>query len=191
MWCVPLRCTHPTGWVEGDMSNYRRSRVGRTFFFTVVTDRRRPILTTDLGRSALREAMRTTREDLPFRIIAIAILPDHLHAIWELPPDDADYSNRWRVIKASFTKLWRRAGGSTTIRSVSRQKRGEQGVWQRRFFEHVCRDERDLKRCVDYVHVNPLKHGLVERVCDWPWSSFHRYGRLGEYGPSWGSEDAW
>jgi putative transposase len=67
----------------------------------------------------------------------------------------------------------------------------ERSVWQRRFFEHTVRDERDLRRCVDYVHVNPLKHGLVDRVPDWPWSSFHRYVRLGEYSSDWGSSNDW
>lgn len=70
-------------------------------------------------------------------------------------------------------------------------KRGEQGVWQRRFFEHTCQDGEDVKRCADYVHVNPLKHGLVERVRDWPWSSFHRYVTLGEYAEDWGSAEVW
>ncbi len=173
------------------MSNYRRSRIGQVFFFTVVTDRRRPILTTDLGRAALHKAIETVRDETPFELPAIVLLPDHMHAVWELPQGDTDYSTRWKRIKALFTKEWRRNGGETPPRSESRQKRGEHGIWQRRFFEHTCRDERDLKRCVDYIHVNPLKHGLVERVCDWPWSSFHRYVQLGEYTNDWGSANEW
>ncbi len=82
-------------------------------------------------------------------------------------------------------------GGSEASQSLSREVKGEQRIWQRRFFEHTCRDGLDLKRCIDYVHVNPLKHGLVERVCDWPWPSFHRYVRLGEYTQDWGSADKW
>jgi putative transposase len=128
------------------MSRYRRNHIGRVFFFTVVTDRRRPILTSDLGRRALREAIAETRRSLPFEVTAIVLLPDHLHVIWELPRCDADYSTRWRLIKTHFTKTWRRHGGSLTHRSESRRKRGEHGVWQRRFFEHTCRDESDLKR---------------------------------------------
>ncbi len=161
------------------------------FFFTVVTHRRQPILTSDLGRSALRLAFRGTREDLPFHITAIALLPDHLHSIWELPPGDSDYSTRWKRIKTLFTKQWRRQGGTTMKLSSSRTKRGEQGVWQRRFFEHTCRNESDLKRCLDYLHVNPLKHSHVQRVRDWPWSSFHRYVRLGEYSLDWGNDNIW
>ncbi|MCA9110668.1 MAG: transposase [Planctomycetaceae bacterium] len=173
------------------MSQYRRNREGRVYFFTVVTDRRRPLLTSDLGRRALREAISETRLSLPFDITAIVLLPDHLHAVWELPEGDTDYSTRWRLIKTRFTKLWRQHGGVVTQRSESRRKRGEHSVWQRRFFEHTRRDERDLKRCIDYVHVNPLKHGLVVRVQDWPWSSFHRYVAAGEYPINWGSANEW
>lgn len=173
------------------MSDYRRYRDGQLYFFTVVTDRRRPILTTELGRSILRKAFRKVREESPFHVTAIVLLPDHMHAIWELPPGDTDYSTRWKRIKAQFTKHWRRQGGTTTVRSASRQKRGEQGVWQRRFFEHTCRDAKDLKRCLDYLHVNPVKHNVVQRVCDWPWSSFHRYVSLGEYSLDWGNANAW
>ena len=173
------------------MSHYLRYRNGQIYFFTVVTDRRQPILTTDLGRSALRMAFRKVREEAHFSITAIVLLPDHLHAIWELPPGDTDYSTRWKRIKTNFTKHWRRQGGMTTERSQSRIKRGEQGVWQRRFFEHTCRDQRDVKRCMDYLHVNPVRHGVVQRVRDWPWSSFHRYVTLGEYSSDWGSTTDW
>lgn len=173
------------------MSRYRRNRIGRVFFFTVVTDQRRPILTSDLGRRALRAAISSTRQTLPFEITAFVLLPDHLHTIWEMPRGDADYSTRWRLIKTHFTKTWRRSGGTLCQRSASRRKRGEHGLWQRRFFEHTCRDEDDWKRCLDYVHVNPLKHGLVNRVRDWRWSSFHRYVTAGEYPIDWGSANQW
>ena len=173
------------------MSNYRRNRHGQTYFFTVVTDHRRPILTTELGRSALRKAIRETRQETPFNILAIVLLPDHLHTIWEMPHGDTDYSTRWKTIKTRFTKIWRKRGGSTNPRSQSRQIRGEHGVWQRRFFEHTCRDEEDLNRCIDYVHVNPLRHGLVDRVSDWPWSSFHRYVKIGSYSVDWGGACEW
>ena len=132
-------------WYNDGMSRYRRNRIGQVFFFTVVTDQRRPILTTDLGRRALREAISRTQRTMSFNIVAIVLLPNHLHTIWELPLGDTDYSTRWRLIKTTFTKIWRSHGGSTASRSSSRVKRGEQGVWQRRFFEHTCRDERDLK----------------------------------------------
>jgi len=174
------------------MTAYRRNFVaGSTYFFTVVTHQRRPILTSDFARTALRNAMSDVRQRRPFEVVAIVLLPDHLHAIWTLPSDDADFSTRWRQIKTLFSREWLRTGGVEANQSHSRKAKGELGVWQRRYFEHTCRDENDLKRCVDYVHVNPLKHGLVEKVCDWPWSSFHRYVDQGEYSADWGSADVW
>ena len=173
------------------MRRYLRSRIGHVFFFTVVTHDRRPILTSDLGRTALREAIRTARARQPFRVTAIVLLPDHLHAVWELPAGDTDYSTRWSRIKAHFTRRWADAGGPEAPVAESRKKKRERGVWQRRYYEHTCRDDADLKRCVDYIHVNPVKHRMAERVVDWPWSSFHRYVRLGEYSADWGGHDAW
>lgn len=173
------------------MSDYRRSREGRTFFFTVVTHERRPILTTDTGRNLLRSAIYTVKEERPFELVATVLLPDHIHVVWTLPQGDTDYSTRWRRKKSLFTQGWQAEGRLGGRKSESRLKRGEQGLWQRRFYEHTVRDETNLKRCVDYIHVNPLKHHLVERVRDWPWSSFHRYVRLGEYDPDWGNADFW
>lgn len=173
------------------MRRYLRSRAGQVDFFTVVTHHRREILTTDLGRAALRAAIRVVRTDHPFRITAIVLLPDHLHAIWELPPGDTDYSLRWRLIKSRFTRLWLDGGGEEGTPGASRKRKEERAVWQRRYFEHTCRDDEDLRRCVDYIHVNPLKHRLVGRVAEWPWSSFHRHVRLGESTKDWGGSDAW
>ena len=173
------------------MSRYHRNREGSTYFFTVVTHCRRPILTTDLGRSALRRAIREVRRDRPFEVMAVVLLPDHLHTIWTLPRGDADYSTRWRRIKSLFTKEWHAGGGTSIGLTRNRSIRGERGVWQRRFYEHTCRDETDLKRCLDYLHVNPLRHGLVNRVQDWPWSTFHRFVKLGEYPPNWGDASIW
>lgn len=174
------------------MAEYRRWRVaGGTYFFTVVTHQRRAFLTEDLARDCLRDAIRTVRLARPFSLDAIVLLPDHLHAIWTLPDGDHDFSTRWRLINRRFTKLYLSAGGDESVCSESRADKKERGLWQRRFFEHVVRDEDDLKRCADYLHVNPLKHGLVDRVADWPWSSFHRYVRLGEYAPTWGNADVW
>ncbi len=174
------------------MTNYRRASLeGGTFFFTVVTHHRRPILTTSVARDALRQAFHDVRGRRPFVIDASVLLPDHLHCVWTLPADDADFATRWRQIKSLFTRQWLRHGGSEVSKSHSRRLKGERGIWQRRYFEHACRDEDDVKRCVDYRHVNPLKHGLVDRVRDWPWSSFHRYVRLGEYTPDWGSASEW
>jgi putative transposase len=174
------------------MTDYRRWRVaGGTYFFTVVTHGRQPFLTSALARHSLRDAFRIVRQRRPFHIDAIVLLPDHLHAIWTLPPGDFDYATRWQLIKRRFTKSYLSAGGEETSQSASRESKGERGMWQRRYFEHTCDDEADLKRCADYLHVNPLKHGLVNRVIDWPWSSFHRYVRLGEYEPNWGSANIW
>ena len=173
------------------MSEYRRWRVeGGTFFFTVVTYRRQRLLTSAVCREALREAFRAVRRSRPFSVVAIVLLPDHLHTVWELPRGDADYATRWRQIKTLVTRALDGRIGQTAI-SVSRQRRAEQGIWQRRFYEHLCRDEADVKRLVDYIHVNPVKHRLSARVRDWPWSSFHRYVRLGEYAIDWGNSDLW
>lgn len=169
------------------MRRYRRNRNGRVYFFTAATHERRPILTTDLGRRSLRKAFQFTQATYPFKIVAIVLLPDHLHSVWELPAQDVDYSLRWRRIKSRFTRSWLSGGGTEGTKTQSRRNAGERAIWQRRFYEHTCRDDADLKRCVDYVHVNPLKHRLVERVGDWPWSSFHRYVSAGEYPPDWGA----
>ena len=173
------------------MSRYRRNYSGQVYFFTVVTHQRQPILTSDFARRALREAITQTKDDLPFNVLAWVLLPDHLHTVWDFPASDTDFSTRWRRIKTAFTKRWVRERGIAVSGSASRQVRGEKGVWQRRFFEHTCRDEQDLQRCIDYVHVNPLKHKLVDRVADWPWSTFHRFVRDGHYPKDWGSSDLW
>ena len=158
------------------MSDYRRWRVdGGTYFFTVVTYQRQLFLTDDNARRCLQAAVKRVRARRPFNILAVVLLPDHLHAVWELPRGDSDDATRWRPIKTTFTRCYEAFVRTERGLSESRRQRKEHAVWQRRFFEHTCRDESDLKRCVDYIHVNPVKHKLVERVRDWPWSSFHRY----------------
>jgi putative transposase len=170
------------------MPNYRRNRVaGGTHFFTVVTLRHRPILTTDIARPILHRALAGVQRKRPFAIDAIVLLPDHLHAIWTLPAGESDYSLRWAEVKEAFTRSFLSAGGEDGPVSPSRRKHPERSVWQRRFWEHTVRDEDDFKRCADYVHWNPVKHGLVARVRDYPWSSFHRYVESGEYDLDWGS----
>jgi putative transposase len=148
-----------------------------------------PILHTGLARRCLRKAICTVRSDWPLSRIAIALLPDHIHAIWTLPPADARYPIRWKRIKEEFTRRYLEAGGHENPPSVSRLRHDERGIWQRRYWEHTIRDEEDLKRCVDYVHWNLKKHGHVKSVRDWPWSSFHRFVSLAEYTLDCGAED--
>ena len=134
---------------------YRRAyHAGATYFFTVnLADRSLRLLVDHID--ALRDAVRHVRRDHPFNIIAWVVLPDHLHAIWQLPDGDADFSTRWALIKANFS---RRVPTGERIRDSRRQK-GERGIWQRRFWEHLIRDDRDLQIHVDYIHFNPVKHG--------------------------------
>jgi putative transposase len=169
------------------VQRYRRNYVpGGTYFFTLVTQDRQPILTSERARQCLRSAIRDVRQKRPFILFAIVVLPDHLHTVWTLPAGDSDYSLRWAQIKEGFTRGFLKSGGAEATRSASREAHRERGVWQRRFWEHTCRDEDDLKRCVDYLHWNPVKHGFVSRVEDYAWSSFRRFVRLGEYDLDWG-----
>jgi putative transposase len=122
----------------------------------------------------------------PFEILAMVLLPDHLHSIWILPPGDPDFSTRWRRVKEEFTTSYLAAGGEEGTLSPSRIKRKERGVWQRRFFEHTIVEERDLEQHADYIHYNPVKHDYVTRPADWPWSSFGRWVQEGHYDQEWG-----
>lgn len=167
------------------MSEYRRSReAGALYFFTVVTHERRPLLIRPGMRLSLRRAIQEVRQRHPFVIHGWVLLPDHLHCLWQLPADDADFGRRWSMIKR---KVSQDCPGSGAL-SLSRQLRGERGIWQRRFWEHLIRDEDDYRRQMDYLHWNPVRHGLVARVVDWPWSSFHRLVREGRYPADWGIE---
>jgi putative transposase len=118
----------------------------------------------------------------PFHIQAVAILPDHLHCIWTLPPGEADFSTRWNLLKGHFS----RAVVKDERNSKSRGKRRERGLWQRRFRAHWITDQDDFNRHVDYIHGNPVKHGCVRRVVDWPHSSFHKFVERGIYPATWG-----
>ena len=169
------------------MSNYRRYYVpGGTYFFTLVTHERRPLFQHETARRCFREAILEEQRKHPFELFAIVLLPEHLHCVWSLPSGDARYSQRWAKIKETFTRSFLIAGGLEGQTTDSRRKHRERAVWQRRFWEHTVEDEDDLKRCVDYLHWNPVKHGLVNRVRDWPWSSFHRFVNAGEYDLDWG-----
>jgi putative transposase len=172
------------------MPNYRRNLLpGGTYFFTCVTHHRRPILTTELGRKILRAAVIKVGKDHPFNLFATVLLPDHWHSVWILPPGDDRYSLRWMRIKEEFTRQWIDGGGTESEQSDARKKHRQRGVWQSRFWEHTVRDEADLQRCVDYIHWNPRKHQLVQRVRDWKWSSFHRFAEAGQYDIDWGGVD--
>jgi len=171
------------------MSEYRRAYVpGGTFFFTVVTERRAPVFAEAKARGMLGSVMRCCRERYPMYILAIVLLPDHLHTIWTFPQGDSNYSTRWAWIKKEFTKCWLASGGQEQKSSASRLRERRRGVWQRRYWEHTIRDEEDLEAHFDYIHYNPVKHGLVRSPVAWPWSSFHRWVRAGVYPSNWATE---
>jgi putative transposase len=166
------------------MTGYRRNFLaGGSFFFTVNLAERRLRLLTD-HVAALRAAFRGVRRRHPFEIDAIVVLPDHLHAVWTLPQGDADFAVRWRLIKSAFSQSL--PAGERI--SGSRAAKGERGIWQRRYWEHTIRDKRDFARHIDYIHINPIKHGYVSRVVDWPFSSFHRMVRRGVYPQDWAGD---
>jgi putative transposase len=155
------------------MPNYRRHQEpGGTYFFTVVAAGREPIFTQEVARIALHAAIQSVRKEHPFHINAWVLLPDHLHCIWNLPEDDADYPLRWAKIKRA-----------------TRHNLGlapETRFWQPRYWEHFIRNDNDLTRHLDYIHWNPVKHGLAKCAADWPYSTFHRFVTAGVYPPDWG-----
>jgi putative transposase len=163
------------------MPDYRRNRLpGGTFFFTVnLLDRRSDLLVSQIN--VLRAAVRRVRARAPFRIDAWVVLPDHMHCLWSLPEGDADFPGRWRAIKIAFTKSL----PAGEPRSAVMESRGERGIWQRRYWEHTIRDDRDFGVHFDYIHFNPVRHGFVEHPADWPHSSFHRCVSNGLYSASW------
>ncbi len=168
------------------MPGYIRWREsGAVYFFTVVTYRRRRILTSECARSCLREAISHVRSQRPFENLAFVLLPDHLHCIWALPEGDDDFPTRWRLIKSRFTRRYLHRGGRSVEVSSGAEKERRRGVWQGRYWEHCIRDERDLERHRDYIHLNPVHHGYVEKPEDWAWSSFHRYVREGWLDAEW------
>ena len=163
------------------MPRYVRAK-GNVFFFTVVLAQRPTnLLVEEVDR--LRRMYRAVQQRRPFDTIAICILPDHIHALWALPDNDMDFSTRWSLIKSGFSR-----GLDARAISMSKIAKREKGIWQRRYWEHAVRDEADFERHVDYIHFNPVKHGLVNRVRDWPYSSFHRYVRLGLLPQDWGGD---
>jgi len=164
------------------MSRYRRANTpGATYFFTVVTYRRRGFLCDADVRIALREAINRVRSQYPFFIDAWVLLPDHLHTIWTLPPDDARFGLRWQQIKRFVTLRCGERLHQASWMTDSKTRHRESTLWQRRYWEHQIRNELDFARHMDYLHYNPVKHGLVKQVKDWPYSSFHRYLEAGVY----------
>ncbi|MFQ5428569.1 MAG: transposase [Thermodesulfobacteriota bacterium] len=163
------------------MANYRRNYIeGGIYFFTLtMSDRKSSLLVDEV--ELLRKSFKRVQQELPFNIDAIVILPEHLHCVWTLPLGDFDYSTRWKKIKAGFSRCLPKA----EKRRESQIKKGESGIWQRRFWEHTLRDEEDFLRHVEYIHYNPVKHGYVRSVREWPYSSFHRYVRDGRYPADW------
>jgi putative transposase len=168
---------------HGEIPAQRRNRVdGATYFFTVtLADRCSTALVDHV--SSLRTAFRVARQERPFALDAIVILPDHLHVILTLPEGDTNFAGRWRRIKGHFSTGLLVAGVP-----ISRHANGELALWQRRFWEHTIREERDFAQHVDYIHYNPVKHGLVTRVADWPHSSFHLYVRRGLLPQDWAGD---
>ena len=168
------------------MPNYRRAWIpGGTYFFTVNLLQRynNNLLVKNINH--FRQVLRSVKNRHPFKIHAWVVLPDHMHCVIELPEGDIDYATRWRLIKMEFSK----AIPNTERRSEVRMRRGERGIWQRRYWEHAIRDENDYRAHVDYVHINPLKHGLVKAVKDWPYSTFHRMVEKGFYPYDWAGGD--
>ena len=162
--------------------DYRRAwHKGGTYFFTVNLLKRKDnkLLTTHIN--VLRQAVATVKKSHPFIIHAWVVLPDHLHCVIELPAEDLDFATRWMLIKLLFS----RSLSKTEYRSDIRKSRIERGIWQRRYWEHLIRNETDYAAHVDYVHINPVKHGLVKRAADWPYSTIHQYIKTGVYTEDW------
>ena len=161
---------------------YRRADdKGGTYFFTVnLADRNTSLLIDEID--TLRSVINKVKKQHPFKLDAMVILPEHLHAVFTLPPDDNDFATRWMLIKAGFSRqLPKREKISN-----SRKRKGERGIWQRRFWEHLIRDELDFERHVDYIHYNPVKHGYVKQAVDWPYSTIHKYIEQGVLDENWG-----
>jgi putative transposase len=166
------------------MSRYRRAKIegGALFFTLTLADRSSDLLVRQIDR--LRRAYRVVQKNRPFETIAICILPDHLHALWLLPDGDADFASRWSLFKSGFS----RGLPAAAARSASKAAKREKGIWQRRYWEHAIRDDTDFERHVNYIHYNPVRHGLVTRVADWPFSSFHRYVAQGILPGDWAGD---
>jgi len=169
------------------MSQYRRFyREGCTVFLTIVTYKRINLFKNPDNIDKLRLAIAKVKKEKLFDILGAVILPDHLHFLWTLPPNDSNYSQRVSRMKVLFTRSIGRNIASLKDISQSRRKHRESNVWQRRFWEHTIRDEQDLEKHLEYIHYNPVKHGLVSCPHFWPYSSFHQWVKQGVYSMEWG-----
>ena len=167
---------------------YRRANLtGGTYFFTLVTEGRRPVFRERETVTQLLQAVETVRSRHPFEMDAYVVLPDHLHALWTLPEGDAKFSTRWRLIKEAFTRAYLKTNAPPE-RNASRLAKGEQAVWQRRFWEHTIRDDADFAAHLNYIHLNPVHHGLASAPRDWPHSSFLAWVAREAYDVTWGSD---
>ena len=167
------------------MPSYRRRHDGEYFFFTVVAQVRIRVFDQACFREALSDALRRTRAERPWEMTAIVLLPDHLHMLWRMPGEDKDYSGRISLWKRRFTDAYLALGGPEAPVPEGQRRKRNRGVWQAKFWEHTIRDGRDFRMHLDYIHANPVKHGLAQRPGDWQWSSFHRYVEMGWYEPDW------
>lgn len=152
------------------MSHYRRLFVpGGTYFFSVqLRDAQADTLVRHVD--VLRQSVRIARKRWPFVIDAAVVLPNVTHMIWTLPDTDADFSKRWRLIKSTFS---RHVQGPADV-PASLLRRGEKGVWQRRFWEHLIRDGQDFDLHLKLIRDAPALAGLAKGHNDWPYSSFGR-----------------
>ncbi len=167
------------------MSQYRRIFIpGGTYFFTVVTYKHKPIFNDKKTNELLNKMWRHVSKNHPFTTDAFCLLPDHFHCVITLPENDSNYPLRIREIKRLFSRMYRIYDNDSI--NVSRLKRAERTIWQRRYWEHTIRNDKDLDHHIQYIHFNPVKHGYVERVKDWYFSSFHQYVRLGLVDENWG-----
>ena len=163
---------------------YKRLKVaGGCYFFTVNLHNRNSTLLIE-QIDLLRDVIHLVKSRHPFTIDAMVVLPEHIHAIWTLPPNDFEYAKRWMLIKANFS----RQIPKTEPQCQSRIKKRERGIWQRRFWEHLIKNDMDYERHVDYIHYNPVKHGYVQSAIDWEFSSIHKHIKNGTLSRSWGSE---
>lgn len=168
------------------MPLYRRLfRAGGTYFFTLVTENRAPILCDDLSRKLLHDSIASCAKTRPFSLDAIVLLPDHLHMLIALPENDADFSTRISAIKAHFTHHFLASGGQEQSREQSRRQKRRRGVWQRWFWEHLIHNQDDLNRHLDYIHYNLVKHGLASCPHAWPHSTFARFVKTDSYVSDW------